>query len=166
MPSDSRHPPLRPLIQFLAHVLEQFRLRLGWILADRTRLRHSKRRNAMRRVKAFIVHPGDDLATLRVLGVTKWVIASERRIIPLPVELRFRRPGKSSPASFTLLLVRLSPRGRAGVQLQVQRQRNGVVGSGSATLTGGSISRDPSRLLKFFVGTNAGKVAGSVGGLS
>ena len=68
--SDSWHPPLRALIQFLAHVFEQLRLRLGRVLADLTRLRHPERRNAMRRVIAFVIHPGDDLATVRVLGVT------------------------------------------------------------------------------------------------
>jgi hypothetical protein len=45
--------------QTLAHVFEQFRIWLGRILADLTR-----------RYEAFVVHPGDDLATLRVLGVT------------------------------------------------------------------------------------------------
>jgi hypothetical protein len=86
--SDSRRSPLRSFIQFLAHILEQFRLRLGRILADLTRLRQSKRRNAMRRVKAPVVHPGDDLPTLRMLDVARLVIVTnERNVIARPLEL-------------------------------------------------------------------------------
>jgi hypothetical protein len=83
----SRRAPLRSFIQFLAHVFEQFRVRLGRIFADLTRLRHSERIYTMRRVIAFVIHPSDEFATLRMLRVTKFVIPSERRVIPPPLEL-------------------------------------------------------------------------------
>src|SRR5258708_32776255 len=64
-----RGASLRAFIQFLAHVLEELRLRFGRILADLARLRHSKRGHTMRREIAFVVHPGDQLTTLCVLVV-------------------------------------------------------------------------------------------------
>ena len=152
--------------QFLANILEEIGLRLGWILADHTDLRQTECGKTMGRIEALAVHPPDELAALRAL-----LVVALMRVTSAGGSSRDHSSCESDgPARFRhrLSFPALCAWRRASVSasaLKSSGRRDGVARLGCRDAGGAIMSGEACFSLRSVVGIEAAEGTGSWGGV-